>query len=140
LQNDLKQLLKEIEVGLHLVHESARSSGEYGKNPKQQNDAPQEISQSRSSNTPFLTVDSVTGGSPAADAGLRKGDEIIQFGSICEPNFKALNQISELVQNSVNKPIRLTILREGHAEHFSLIPKRWSGPGLLGCHVVPFQT
>lgn len=93
--------MKEIEVGLHRVHESARSSSEYDSS-KQQNDAPREISQSRSSNTPFLTVDDVTGGSPAADAGLRKGDEIIEFGSICEPNFKALNQISELVQNSVN--------------------------------------
>lgn len=94
--------MKEIEVGLHRVHESARNAGEYDGSAMQQNSAPKELSERRISNTPFLTVNSVTGGSPAADAGLLKGDEIIQFGSICEPNFKALNQIGDLVQNSVN--------------------------------------
>lgn len=30
------------------------------------------------------------------------------------------------------KPIRVTVLRENHAVHLSLVPKQWSGQGFLG--------
>lgn len=85
---------------------------------------------------PFLTVTFVNSSSPADACGLRADDEIIEFGSINIINFKELKQISELVLHRKNEPILLKIKRNGNIFDLTLVPKDWSGRGLLGCNIV----
>jgi len=153
LQNDLRSLLKEIEEQLHILHNSGEAGGE-ASNGQQNGDGPNPMSiddqavesgnaeqpaPHRTSNEPFLKIDEIVGGSPAATAGLVDGDLVIQFGSICKTNFSQMQQVAEIVQNSAGRPIRLTVLREDHAVRLSLTPKRWGGQGLLGCRATPYR-
>ena len=86
---------------------------------------------------PFAKIDIVTNGSPANDAGLKVGDLIIEFGTQNVTNFKSLADIGQLVQNSQNRNVRVKLLRDGKVNTLTLVPKKWSGQGLLGCKLVP---
>lgn len=86
--------------------------------------------------TPILLVTMVMPSSPAEDCGIRKDDEILEFGSINYDNFTELKQISELVMHRQNQPIALKIKRQGRNLDITLTPKTWSGRGLLGCNIV----
>lgn len=86
--------------------------------------------------TPILLVTMVSPLSPAEECGIRKDDEILEFGSINHDNFKELKQISELVMHRQNQPIALKVKRQGRIHDITLIPKVWSGRGLLGCNIV----
>lgn len=131
LQNDLKGLLKEIEKGLHDVHAEARENeGTSGLSPK--------TAGMETSGTTFeqsiLVVNLITPGSPAEDAGLRLHDEIIEFGSINQSNFqKDMQKVAQLVKNKENQRIPLKVRREDAILNMNLIPRNWSGRGLLGC-------
>lgn len=72
--------------------------------------------------------------------GIRFGDAIIQFGSICAGNFKDLSQISEVVKHRQNNNITVKVLRKGREYDMTLTPKIWSGRGLLGCNVTFLDT
>lgn len=78
----------------------------------------------------------VSPNSPAEECGIRKDDEILEFGSINHINFKELKQISELVAHRQNQPIALKVKRQNRNHDIILIPKTWSGRGLLGCNIV----
>ena len=86
---------------------------------------------------PFAKIDLVSEGSPAHDAGMKVGDLILEFGTQNATNFKSLNDIAQLVKNSENRNVRVKILRHGKIAALTLVPKRWSGQGLLGCKIVP---
>lgn len=86
--------------------------------------------------TPILNVTLVMPGSPADQCGIRIDDEILEFGSINQSNFKELKQISELVTHRQNQPIPLKVKRHGRIHDITLVPKVWSGRGLLGCNIV----
>ena len=86
---------------------------------------------------PFAKIDLVSEGSPAHDAGMKVGDLILEFGTQNATNFKSLNDIAQLVKNSENRNVRVKILRHGKIATLTLVPKRWSGQGLLGCKIVP---
>ena len=88
---------------------------------------------------PFARVSSVENMSPAFIDGLVEGDEITNFGSITEKNFKSMKDISEVVFRSVDKEVFLTIQRKGRHFKVTLRPRRWSGKGLLGCVIVPIE-
>ena len=49
---------------------------------------------------PFAKVNSVVTGSPADEAGLKAGDEIIQFGNIDWMNHEKLARVAETVQRN----------------------------------------
>jgi len=151
LQNDLQSILKEIEEQLHILHGNGEDGAD-ASNGQQNGDGPHPAEEQpvetgnaeqqaphRTSNEPFLKIDEIVVGSPAATAGLVDGDLVIQFGSICKTNFTQMQQVAEIVQNSAGRPIRLTVLRETHAVRLSLTPKRWGGQGLLGCRATPFR-
>ena len=88
---------------------------------------------------PFYLVDKIFAGSPAQDAGLKSGDLVIQFGSMVNEN-KSPQLLQEIVKSSINKPIPVTIKRNPEGIlGLSLVPKQWSGRGLLGCHLSPYQ-
>ncbi|VDN88536.1 unnamed protein product, partial [Brugia pahangi] len=70
--------------------------------------------------------------SPAFRAGLKDGDQLIQFGTLHAGNFTDIKELSIVVQNSMNKPIRVTVLRDNRPIRLKLIPQIWSGKGTLG--------
>lgn len=86
--------------------------------------------------TPILLVTMVMPLSPAEECGIRKDDEILEFGSINHENFTELKQVSDLVMHRQNQPIALKVKRHGRNLDITLIPKTWSGRGLLGCNIV----
>lgn len=86
---------------------------------------------------PFVVVNLVSPESPAESAGIEVRDKIVAFGSITSANFRDLAQIGELVKNSMNQEIKVKVKRDDKIEELSLVPKVWSGRGLLGCNIVP---
>lgn len=85
---------------------------------------------------PILIVTLVMPSSPAEQCGIQKDDEILEFGSIKSENFRELQQISELVMHRQNQPIALKVKRQDRTLNIELVPKTWSGRGLLGCNIV----
>lgn len=84
----------------------------------------------------FAKINLVSDGSPAEEAGIRKDDTIIEFGSLNATNFKEITQIAEIVKHRENQPIQLKIQRADKTHELTLVPKQWSGRGLLGCNIV----
>ena len=102
---------------------------------------------------PFAEVRSVASGSPSAEAGMRSGDLILSVGHIHGSNHRNLQAVGDLVRSSANRPLPLHVLRcdESHTDgrdeakvtsvkRLLLTPKRWPGVGLLGCHIVPYES
>jgi len=151
LETDLRELMKEIENQLHILHgegendDGPTSNGQangHSVSVEEESVATGNANQPaphRNSNLPFLKIDEIVAGSPASDSGLVNNDVVIQFGSLCHSNFSHMQQVAEIVQNSVDRPIRLTVVRDNHAVRLSLTPKRWSGQGLLGCRATPYR-
>lgn len=88
-----------------------------------------------SSLVPFYRVNTVSPDSPAEVAGLRAGDEVLQFGSITASN-KTAASMAAVVTSSVGRALPVTIRRDGTVRELRLIPQAWSGRGMLGCHLV----
>ncbi|ESO93880.1 hypothetical protein LOTGIDRAFT_182313 [Lottia gigantea] len=132
LQNDHKEVMKEIEELLYQIHAEARD--------KQTNEA-MDISVHKTvrEQEPFVKVDRLDPGSPAFDGGIQVGDEIIKFGSVEKENFTGLPCIGTVVQHSKGKPLNITVLRDGEIVKLTVKPDKWSGRGLLGCNVVPIK-
>lgn len=95
----------------------------------------------------FALVDIVTENSPAATAGLLVNDKIVSFGAVSLRSFAspelAMGGLPGLLREHENQPLDV-IIERGDGENpqimtLSLTPKRWSGVGLLGCHVVPLE-
>jgi 26S proteasome non-ATPase regulatory subunit 9 len=97
---------------------------------------------------PFAVIDAVASNSPAQEAGLKVGDQVVEFGSINHTNHRNLLALSELVPEAAgNKEgIRITVLRQADEmndrirefEELTLNPRPWEGRGLLGCHIVKY--
>lgn len=87
----------------------------------------------------MFLVDSIANDSPATVSGLKLHDEILQFGNISYITANFLIEVSNLVANSVGQTIPVMVKREGKTVHLELIPKAWSGRGLLGCHLTPIN-
>lgn len=84
----------------------------------------------------FAKVDFVAERSPADEAGIRKDDFILEFGSLNAENFKDLKQIADIVMHRQNQTIQLKVRRDDKNHELALVPKTWSGRGLLGCNIV----
>ncbi|XP_011498560.1 PREDICTED: 26S proteasome non-ATPase regulatory subunit 9 [Ceratosolen solmsi marchali] len=133
LQNDHKELMLKIEEGLHKIHKIAGAGTEAS--PSTSN-----TMQDVFLLEPFLRVNLVSSGSPAELAGIQVEDLILEFGSISNRNFKSLKDIGTLVENSRYKNIYVKIKRGSNTFALTLIPRPWSGKGLLGCNVVPLEA
>lgn len=135
LQNDLKELIKSIEAGLEKYFKESQETLTSTKI------SPDAAAASNStftgSSTPFVVVNLVSPNSPAADAGIQIRDQIVSFGSISSNSFVDLVQIGKLVKNSQNQQVRVKVKRENNLLELILVPKIWSGRGLLGCNIVP---
>lgn len=64
----------------------------------------------------------------------------MEFGTVNYYNFTAISQIGEIVLNRKDSPLNVKINRSGKILNLTLTPKVWSGKGLLGCNVVPFES
>ncbi|XP_043235034.1 26S proteasome non-ATPase regulatory subunit 9-like isoform X2 [Amphibalanus amphitrite] len=128
LQNDYRALMSDIEAGLAQLHAQHREAGT--------------ASEAGGSATPpaaFLQVTAVTDGSPAAEAGLRAGDQLAALGSVNADNFGSLSDVAGVVRHSAGRPLAVTALRAGRRLSLQLTPRSWAGPGLLGCTLVPID-
>ncbi|EDV26206.1 uncharacterized protein TRIADDRAFT_24455 [Trichoplax adhaerens] len=125
LQNDHKAAMKEIESGLHQIHADARNSTL----EKPSEDTVNEIDQAIIS---FAITDFVADGSPAAEAGLEKGDEICCFGTVNAENFRSLQDVGYIVKHSEQKEVKVIIRRMQKLLKLTITPRVWSGRGLLG--------
>ncbi|XP_046751074.1 26S proteasome non-ATPase regulatory subunit 9 isoform X2 [Diprion similis] len=133
LQNDHKTVMRQIETGLHQVHSM---SGSQTQQPEPSVNSVEENTLSE----PFLKVNLVSSASPAELAGIEVGDLIVEFGSIDSRNFRSLKDVGELVESSKYKPIFVKIKRGLNTVVLTLVPKPWSGKGLLGCNVIPVES
>ncbi|XP_018785674.1 PREDICTED: 26S proteasome non-ATPase regulatory subunit 9 [Bactrocera latifrons] len=147
LQNDYKALMKEIEKQMHKLHSEAAesqtqllSTNTATLRLEDDNEVPITSMSSASVEPPvkvIVKVNMISPGSPAEEAGLRVDDEILEFGTINSRNFQNnLTQIGDLVRHMQNKRIPLKVLRMGIQLDMILIPKTWSGRGLLGCNII----
>ncbi|CAL8344511.1 unnamed protein product [Lota lota] len=136
LQNDHKAIMVDIEEALHKLHALDKSKHEQDESQQAQAEA---MEQDVPLPSPFARVDGVTHGSPACRAGIRVGDEVIEFGSVNTENFQNLQNIVSVVQHSEGKPLRVSVIRDGQPTQMSLTPQKWSGRGLLGCNIVPIH-
>lgn len=131
LSNDHKAIMKKIEEILISLH-------------AQQNDAEEAPSRSvqpmdLNLPEPFAKVEFVNIGSPAHDAGIKSGDLVVEFGTQNNSNFKSLMDIGQLCANSQNRGVRIKLIRNNQMVTLTLVPKLWSGKGLLGCKMVPIH-
>uniref|UniRef100_A0A915DD80 Nas2 N-terminal domain-containing protein n=1 Tax=Ditylenchus dipsaci TaxID=166011 RepID=A0A915DD80_9BILA len=131
LQNDRKKLVDEMNEAIVQLHQQKPATSGESQDPTEVH---------RTSNDPILVINSVEHNSPAFNAKFKPKDQIIQFGSLHAGNYNGFHQLKEMVQNSINKPIKVTVYRENigegsgtHVHRLELCPKQWSGEGVLGC-------
>ena len=58
-------------------------------------------------------------------------DLIVSFGTECI----TLSNLANLVHE--NEPISVVVERKGTIVHLTLVPKKWSGRGMLGVYMEP---
>lgn len=131
LQTDHKNLMKQIESGLQ---------GYYGTctEPCVSQPTPMDVNHVgiNTYTIPFAKVNLVSENSPAEIAGIHLNDEIVEFGSINSANFKNITNIATVVQHSENTKIHLKIKRGERFLNLQLVPRKWTGKGLLGCNII----
>ena len=104
---------------------------------------------------PFAEIDEVAPDGPAAAAGVQAGDELLLFGHVHARNHDGLKALARLTQRSAGGTIDLLVSRGGGNSggdqqapqeqqqsgrqrlRLQLMPRRWAGQGLLGCHLRP---
>ncbi|CAB9518720.1 ATPase regulatory subunit 9 [Seminavis robusta] len=96
---------------------------------------------------PFAKIDQVAPLSPAAEAGLKEGDLVVEFGSIHHDNHENLRALMPVVAVAADaqRAISISLLRRPTFAdpqtmlRVELTPKPWPGRGLIGCHIVPYS-
>ncbi|GFR41723.1 hypothetical protein Agub_g2474 [Astrephomene gubernaculifera] len=99
---------------------------------------------------PFALVDEVSEGSPAALAGLQVGDLLCGFGDVAvtttsqqqppassSSSASLLQRVAGVLASSEGRQVVTRVLRQGAPRELQLVPQRWAGRGLLGCHLRP---
>jgi 26S proteasome non-ATPase regulatory subunit 9 len=144
LQTDHRVLMKELELLLPQAFASQSSTdGTVAATPER---APGVAVAA------FARVGAVTSNSPADHAGLLVGDLVVRFGRVNASRVApadALLAVRDLVVASENARISVVVERAAAAAPdaaapatttthvLALTPRRWSGPGLLGCLLNP---
>jgi hypothetical protein len=131
-------MMKKIEQGMYELHAHAKKAQPQSMEIDQPGSTATVIAPHiEETPPPFCKPDEVAEGSPAYAAGIHVNDMIFQFGSInktnCGPNLRA---IGELVLNSEGRHIivKLKRIENGNevVKTVNVVPKKWSGRGLLG--------
>jgi len=135
LLNDLRKIMAQIESGVNVIHDKSRTEGNGTNCASNRVVLP----------LCFAAIDLVTEGSPAAQDGLKVGDRVAVFGSVNADNFGALSDVGKETRQNQGKEVRVKVVRNWTEERPStaevvtvkLVPREWSGRGLLGCNIVP---
>lgn len=138
LRNDYKAVMSEIETALQAVYDPSTVAS----SPTASGEVVQRTSSTDSAESllAFARVDGVAPSSPAAEAGLRREDLILKFGSLARSSFTAnsLQPLADLVSVNENRELQVIISRSEETMSLKLIPRKgWGGRGMLGCHIVP---
>nr|XP_016931506.1 26S proteasome non-ATPase regulatory subunit 9-like [Drosophila suzukii] len=143
LQNDHKELMNQIQTLLNQYHSEIATTDPELVNRASALDLDSDRSPGGANLADLaparaiVVVNLVSADSPAEKAGLCVGDAILRFGSINSNNFKGdLAQIGEVVRNMQNQNVQLKVKRAEQQLDLILVPKTWSGRGLLGCNIV----
>lgn len=154
LQNDVKDITSKIEAHLYKVHAQAKLEGVVNQVPitsqpvlliSNDNTVNDNVNNEKT-DTVLAIIDGVSPDSPSYDAGLKRNDKIIMFGPINSESLKktpkglsVLQEIGNLVQKYEDKSVIVVVKRDEEVDPISLtlVPTRWSGRGLLGCHIIP---
>lgn len=80
---------------------------------------------------PFAMVDEISEESPAAEDGLQLGDQIVKFGNV-EYGDNLLPKLASEAQMNQNRPVSMTVMRQGTSINLTVTPRTWRGRGLLG--------
>ncbi|CAG8562189.1 6230_t:CDS:2 [Ambispora leptoticha] len=142
LRNDHKAIMLQIEQALHAIHAEAQEKKRVESQRLSENTGSGLITSEQDQ------VNAVAPDSPAKDAGLQKGDKILNFGTIHAGNHEKLQALNTLVGQSEGKIIDVTIERDSSSSSEELLPptrmvlqftprRGWGGRGLLGCHISP---
>jgi 26S proteasome non-ATPase regulatory subunit 9 len=132
--------MNEIETALQAVYDPLT-----GSSPAVSEEVAQHTSLTDSAESllAFARVDGVAPSSPAAEAGLRREDLILKFGSLARSSFaeNSLQPLADLVSVNENRELQVIILRSEETMSLKLIPRKgWGGRGMLGCHIVPHES
>lgn len=137
LQTDHLNLMKEIEQKMYELHQANKQQQEKKQTPNETKSPKVE------EKVPFAVVNQVAQSSPASNAGLLPQDLIVSFGSVNEKNHDNLKAIGDLVQRNVGNQLQIQVKRNENGKvvlkQLNLTPQKWSGRGLLGCHLLPFK-
>ncbi|MBX5477356.1 MAG: site-2 protease family protein, partial [Clostridia bacterium] len=81
---------------------------------------------------PTLTVDGVVQGMPAAAAGLRAGDRIVEIDG---QRLRTWDDLRRIVQAAPGKPLAITVARDGERQTVRLVPVAGDGGrGVIGVY------
>lgn len=159
LHADHKELTRSLEAIILSIHENHRRSAAVGvdsKGTSHQGNGPEEHpsepisshhqsaaassqvqpSSSSISTNPFAVIDSVNAESPAELDGIVEGDLLLRFGSVADGQ-DCVARISKELQASEGSRVEVVVERRGAEVAFFVTPRKWSGRGLLGCHMCP---
>ena len=139
LSNDHKAIMTKIEEILISLHAQQANNAEEAESSSVGTSGSGVHAMDQDLPEPFAKVEFVNIGSPAQDAGMKSGDLVVEFGTQNNSNFKSLMDIGQLVTNSQNKNVRIKLIRNHQLITLTLVPKLWSGKGLLGCKMVPIH-
>lgn len=162
LQTDHKEIMKKIEVGLHELHSHSKPSASTTATSDTSSSLASAAGKSKtataaggngksnilsdidpSTMTPMVLVESVSQFSPADEAKLLAGDKVIVFGSVKKSHGtptseqNPLGEIVREVERNLGNPIPIIVERGLKFITVSITPKKWTGPGYLGCKLVP---
>ena len=135
INTDHKALMSQIERVLHMAHYEMPDVDEMRSTLRATVVQAEKVREFSVSSTAFAIIDEILDTSPAKEAGLMNGDELLAFGKVTAQTSDALNAVPSVVRDAVNKRIPLIIRRGENIISVTITPKSWGGRGLLGCHL-----
>lgn len=112
----------------------AESSNFINSIPSSTHGGPTAVREDSHHSLPFAVFDEVQEGSPAALDGIMYGDQLVKFGSV-EGGENLLLRLAREGHMNEGNAIPVIVIRRGIQVQLSVIPRQWSGAGLLGCHI-----
>jgi 26S proteasome non-ATPase regulatory subunit 9 len=129
------------------VSEPASTSSTTHHNTSAQESASSSSRTFRKKGAPFIRFNAVHPDGPGAAAGLQRSDELIRFGDFAvyenEDPQELLTRFNAYVATVENTAVVMFYQRPSESAHLatevvmtSVVPRKWQGKGLLGCHMV----
>lgn len=147
LRTDHREVMAEVEAKLHELHAAGPAEPSAGPGAREHSNAegsstagkaPSEQARRDAPGSPaFARIGAVVAGSPSSLAGLREGDHVIRFGEVTFENHRELQGLADFVAAHVDQEVEVEVTRSGMVVRLAVVPTRWSGRGVLGCHFLP---